>query len=60
MAMAWLSDLTVGELWSPISLTLMLASLTTLILLVAGTPIAWWLARSKARWKARSSFVRTS
>ena len=49
--MAWLSDLTAGELWSPISLTLMLASLTTLILLVAGTPIAWWLARSKAKWK---------
>lgn len=31
--------------------TLRLASLTTLILLVVGTPLAWWLARSRARWK---------
>jgi molybdate transport system permease protein len=40
-----------GELWSPIRLTLLLASVTTLLLLIVGTPIAWWLARSKARWK---------
>ena len=40
-----------AELWSPIRLTLALATITTLILLVAGTPIAWWLARSKSRWK---------
>lgn len=32
-------------------LTVRLASLVTLILLVIGTPIAWWLARSKAWWK---------
>ena len=25
--------------------------MTTLVLLVIGTPIAWWLARSKSRWK---------
>jgi molybdate transport system permease protein len=40
-----------AELWSPIRLTLELAAVTTLLLLVIGTPIAWWLARSKARWK---------
>ncbi len=40
-----------AELWSPIRLTLELAAITTLILLVVGTPIAWWLARSQARWK---------
>ena len=34
--------------WSPIRLTLALASITTILLLVIGTPIAWWLARSKA------------
>ena len=28
-----------------------LATTTTVILLLAGTPIAWWLARSQARWK---------
>ncbi|MFC3050420.1 molybdate ABC transporter permease subunit [Kordiimonas pumila] len=39
------------DIWSPILLTLKLASLTTLILLVVGTPIAWWLARSNAKWK---------
>ena len=40
-----------ADLWSPIRLTLALASITTVLLLVIGTPIAWWLARSKARWK---------
>ena len=39
------------ELWSPIRLTLALASITTVLLLIVGTPIAWWLARSRARWK---------
>lgn len=29
----------------------MLASVTTVLLLVAGTPAAWWLARSRSRWK---------
>ncbi|NYZ13067.1 molybdate ABC transporter permease subunit [Azospirillum sp. RWY-5-1] len=38
-------------IWQPILLTLQLATLTTLILLVIGTPLAWWLARSPARWK---------
>ncbi len=32
-------------------LTVRLASVVTLILLVLGTPLAWWLARSKAWWK---------
>ncbi len=31
--------------------TLKLASLTTLILLLVGTPLAWWLARSQWRFK---------
>ena len=33
--------------WQPVWLTLKLASLTTLVLLLVGTPIAWWLARSR-------------
>lgn len=33
--------------WEPVWLTLKLATMTTLILAVMGTPIAWWLARSK-------------
>jgi len=40
-----------GEIWQPVRLTLELASLTTIILLVLGTPLAWWLARSKSWWK---------
>lgn len=39
------------ELWSPIRLTIELAAITTIMLLVIGTPIAWWLAWSKSRWK---------
>lgn len=38
-------------IWSPVILTLKLAVTTTILLLVTGTPLAWWLARSKARWK---------
>ncbi len=33
-------------------LTLELASLTTVLLLLIGTPIAWWLARTRSRLKA--------
>ena len=40
-----------AELWPPIRLTLELASITTVILLIIGTPVAWWLARSEASWK---------
>lgn len=40
-----------SDLWSPVRLTLELAAITTIVLLVIGTPIAWWLARSKWRWK---------
>ncbi|PCM43008.1 molybdate ABC transporter permease subunit [Marinobacter sp. ANT_B65] len=32
--------------WEPVWLTLKLAGLTTAVLLVVGTPVAWWLARS--------------
>lgn len=33
--------------WEPVWLSLKLAALTTLILLLLATPIAWWLARSR-------------
>ena len=38
-------------MWESVLLTLKLATVTTVILLVVGTPIAWWLARSKSWWK---------
>ena len=37
------------DLLSPIWLTLKLATVTTILLLVISTPLAWWLAHSKAR-----------
>lgn len=43
--------MSLSDLWPPIALTLSLASITTLILLLIGTPLAWWLARS--RWWGR-------
>ncbi len=38
--------------WGPLWLTLRLATTVTLILLVLGTPLAWWLARTRSAWKA--------
>jgi molybdate transport system permease protein len=40
-----------GEIGAAVRLTLALASITTLVLLIVGTPIAWWLARSRSAWK---------
>lgn len=36
---------------APIVVTLKLATLTTLILLIIGTPIAWWLSNTQSRFK---------
>ncbi|WP_295441706.1 molybdate ABC transporter permease subunit [uncultured Thiodictyon sp.] len=40
-----------AEDWGAIRLTLELASLSTILLLLIGTPIAWWLARSRSWWR---------
>jgi len=40
-----------ADIWQPVRLTVELAAITTIILLIVGTPIAWWLARSNAWWK---------
>ncbi len=37
-----------GALW----LSVRLATVTTLVLLLIGTPLAWWLARTSSRWKS--------
>lgn len=37
--------------WQPVILTIKLAGLTTLLLLILGTPVAWWLARTHAWYK---------
>jgi molybdate transport system permease protein len=43
----FLSDGDIQAIW----LTIRLAGIVTLILLLIGTPIAWWLARTRAWWK---------
>jgi molybdate transport system permease protein len=43
--------------WQPVWLTLKLASTTTLVLLIIGTPIAWWLARTHAWYKQALSAI---
>ncbi len=40
-----------GSILSPVWLTVQLASITTVLLLVIGTPVAWWIARSRSRFK---------
>ncbi len=39
------------EDWQAIALTLKLASITTVLLLVLCTPVAWWLAHTPSRWR---------
>ena len=40
------------EVWQAIWLTVQLSAIVTLILLITGTPIAWWLSRTSSAWKA--------
>lgn len=42
-----LTDNDLQAIW----LTVRLAGVVTLILLLLGTPLAWWLARSRSRWR---------
>ena len=41
----------VSEIGQAVGLTLLLAFVVTLLLVLIATPIAWWLTRSRARWK---------
>lgn len=45
--MAWLSAEDVRALW----LTVRLATTVTVLLLLLGMPLAWWLARTPSRWQ---------
>jgi molybdate transport system permease protein len=46
-----MTDLSFTEMWDIITLSVALALITTALLLLVGTPLAWWLARSCAKWK---------
>ena len=37
--------------WSPLWLTMQLAGVTVIVLLLVGTPIAWWLACTRSRFR---------
>lgn len=41
-----------AEAWQAIGLTIQLAALTTLVLLVIATPLAWWLSQTQSKWRA--------
>ena len=45
--------------WQAVWLTLELATLTTVVLLVVATPLAWWLSQTRSRWRAPISAVVT-
>lgn len=47
------------EAMQAIFLTLKLASLTTLLLLLIATPLAWWLSQTHSRWRAPISAMVT-
>jgi molybdate transport system permease protein len=47
------------EATQAIWLTLRLATLTTLVLLIVATPLAWWLATTRSRWRAPVSALVT-
>lgn len=48
-----------AEAWQAIWLTLELATLTTVLLLLIATPLAWWLAGTASRWRAPVSALVT-
>ena len=47
------------EAWQAIWLTIELATLTTVLLLLLATPLAWWLAGTRSRWRAPVSALVT-
>jgi molybdate transport system permease protein len=40
-----------ADAWQAIALTVKLATVTTLILLVVATPLAWWLSQTRSKWR---------
>ena len=40
------------EAWQAIGLTLKLAALSSALLLLIATPLAWWLSQTPSRWRS--------
>lgn len=40
------------DAWASVRLTLELAAVTTALLLLLATPLAWWLSQTRSRWRA--------
>jgi molybdate transport system permease protein len=43
--------LSTPDLFVPLWLSVQLAGITTVLLIILGTPLAWWLAQTSSRWK---------
>lgn len=54
-----MTSIVTPEAMQAILLTLKLASLTTLLLLLIATPLAWWLSQTRSRWRASISALVT-
>jgi molybdate transport system permease protein len=50
MMSGWFPD--AASAWSAVVLTVQLASVTTVLLLIVATPLAWWLSQTTSRWRA--------
>lgn len=47
------------DTWQAVALTLQLAALSTVFLLLLATPLAWWLAGTRSRWRSPISALVT-
>ena len=50
MMSGWFAE--AASAWSAVVLTVHLASVTTVLLLIVATPLAWWLSQTTSRWRA--------
>lgn len=49
----------IGQVGQAVWLTIQLASVTTLLLLIIATPLAWWLSQTHSRWRGVVSALTT-
>jgi molybdate transport system permease protein len=54
-----MSPTVTAEAWQAIALTLKLATLTSFLLLLIATPLAWWLSQTRSGWRSPISALVT-